>query len=165
MSYWAYAGIALLGLLAVLFPLAGGFYRLVDAPSMRLADRISIWLARRKNDGGLTGHHCLKKVWTGAVHANPTRQAKQGVSGLGINGSDAAGSPGTPRRPVPNPAANCNRGDGWVSIRGITGRRAPCATRIQLGEPPLKCPRRQRRGNGTRLLRRDAPASGRPVTG
>ena len=64
-SYWAYAGLALLGFLAVLFPLAGGFYRLVDAPSMRLADRISIWLARRKNDGGLTRYDCLRKFEPG----------------------------------------------------------------------------------------------------
>jgi peptidoglycan/LPS O-acetylase OafA/YrhL len=46
MSYWAYAGCALLGLLAALFPLAEVFYRFVDAPSMLFADRISKRLGR-----------------------------------------------------------------------------------------------------------------------
>jgi peptidoglycan/LPS O-acetylase OafA/YrhL len=41
LSYWAYAGFALLGLLIALFILAEVFYRFIDVPSMRFADRIS----------------------------------------------------------------------------------------------------------------------------
>lgn len=50
LDYWAYALLALIALLVVLFPLAEVFYRLVDVPSVRLADWISRDSQRRQED-------------------------------------------------------------------------------------------------------------------